>query len=150
MLVAALIAGADANARPTTFSCSAVVASTGTGPNGMTGGTYQWWVSITNRGSRACTIEGRPLVRIAPTTYPVTVADIAPGRLGTVREEPLTLQHGQSARAEVLVTRGSCNFTKRVARTLHVQLGWADARVTVFGEACVRQGASVVLGTFQR
>jgi hypothetical protein len=140
-----------ASARTSAPRCSNISASLGAGGNGITGGMYEWSLSITNRGARACTIQGRPFVRVAPTGYPVTVADMRPGEFGTSAHTGLIrLSHGSSVRAMVVIARNCGDFSKRIARTLRVRIGYGSASAVVSGEACARRGATVIVGEFQR
>lgn len=94
---------------------------------------------------------GRPFVRVAPTAYPVTIADLQPGEFGlNARTEPMRLAPRASARAAVLIVRNCGDFSKRVARTLRVTVGWARGAATVSGEACAEGGATVIVGPFHR
>lgn len=145
------LAGGASAAQTTSSTCSNVSASLGAGGNGMTGGVFEWSLSITNRGGRACTVYGRPFVRVAPTAYPVTIAGLQPGEFGlNARTEPIRLAPGTSARAAVLIVRNCGDFSKRVARTLRVTVGWARGAATVSGEACADGGATVIVGPFHR
>jgi hypothetical protein len=149
--LAGLCTSGSASARMSVPPCFEVSASLGAGGNGMTGGMYEWSLSITNRGLRACTIQGRPFVRVSPTGYPITVADMRPGEFGTsARTRPIRLPHGSSVHALVVIARNCGDFSKRVARTLHVRIGYGSDSAVVSGEACARRGASVIVGVFQR
>lgn len=146
----AFLAGA-ADARTGGSICSKLSASTGAGGNGMTGGMLEWTVTVTNRSRRACMVEGRPFVRVAASSFPVTVADLQPGEFGiSGRSTPIRLTPGQSAHALIVVVRNCGDFSKRVARTLHADVGFGGASVSVRGEACAQGGATVLTGGFQR
>ncbi len=133
--------------------CTSVALSTGAGGNGLTGGTYQYIVSLTNTGRTTCVVEGRPWVRVPPTRYPVTFDDLRPGAPGGGPNNPgqiLRLSPGQKVRAFVLMSRAACHFRKSDSATLAVRIGWARRSVTTRGEACLREGATVFVGPFQR
>jgi Protein of unknown function (DUF4232) len=133
--------------------CTSVALSTGAGGNGLTGGTIQYIVSLTNTGRLTCVLEGRPWVRVSPTRYPVIVDDLRPGTPGGGPGSPgriLTLAPGQKVKAFVLMSRAACNFRKSDAATLAVRIGWFRRSVTTRGEACLREGATVFVGPFQR
>jgi hypothetical protein len=131
--------------------CAHVSASLGAGGNGMTGGMYSWSLSITNRGTKSCSIRGRPFVRVPPTGYPVTVTDMQRGEFGLEQGTgSVRLAPGQSAHAVVVIARNCGDFSRRVARTVRVEVGFGGARATVSGEACARAGATVIVGVFGR
>jgi hypothetical protein len=78
-----------------------------------TGGTYEWALSITNRSRKSCTIYGRPLVRVPPTSFPVVITDLRPGEFGlTARVAAIGLAPGGSAHATILIVRNCGDFQR--------------------------------------
>lgn len=116
----------------------------------MTGGTISYWVSVINVSHSTCVVQGRPWVRVPPTRYSVTVDDLRAGEFGGGPGQILRLAQGQTVRAHVLMMRGTCDYRKSDAATLAVRIGWATRSVTTTGEACLREGATVAVGPFER
>jgi hypothetical protein len=78
-----------------------------------TGGTYEWSLSITNRSRKFCTIYGRPLVRVSPTSFPVVITDLRPGEFDlTARVAAIGLAPGGSAHATILIVRNCGDFQR--------------------------------------
>jgi hypothetical protein len=150
-LAASALGAGSPEARVATSTCANMTASLGAGGNGMTGGTYEWSLSITNRAAKPCTIYGRPFVRVPPTAFPVVITDLQPGEFGlNARPAAVALAPGASAHATILIVRNCGDFSKKVARTLRVTVGWAGGAASVSGEACAHGGATVVVGPFAR
>ena len=116
----------------------------------MTGGTIAYWVSLTNTGRVPCEVDGRPWVRVPASRYPVTVDDLRVGEYGGGPGRIVRLKPGGTARAHVLMMRGRCAFTKADSASLVVRVGWATRSVATGGEACLHEGAAVVVGPFER
>jgi hypothetical protein len=116
----------------------------------MTGGTIAYSVSLTSTAAASCVVEGRPWVRVPAEPYPVRVDELRSGEYGGGPGRSLTLHQGERVYAYVEMGRAPCNFEKSNAGTLRVEVGWASARVTTGGEACLDAGAVVLVGPFRR
>jgi hypothetical protein len=116
----------------------------------MTGGTIAYWVSVRNTGRVACEVDGRPWVRVPRSRYAVTVDDLRAGEYGGGPGRVVRLAPAATARAHVLMMRGRCGFAKGDSATLTVRIGWAARSVATSGEACLREGAAVSVGPFER
>lgn len=148
-LTAAASVGAAPLAAPT---CDMVALGTGAGGNGMTGGTIEWSISLTNRGARPCEVVGRPVVTVRPGSSPVTVRAVRPSEFGPgtpgVLARRVVLAPNASAHAPIFVLRGPCAFSRDDAATLHVGVGFGPTRVVVSGEECRREGGVVAVGAW--
>jgi hypothetical protein len=131
-------------------TCAHVRLSLGAGGVGLTGGAIAYVVSITNTGRARCVVEGRPWVRVPPERYPVTIDDLRIGEYGGGPGQTLTLRRGERAHANVEMDRALCDFRKSNAGSLRVKVGWASASITTGGEACLVNGAVVLVGPFRR
>lgn len=131
-------------------TCTRVRLSLGAGGVGSTGGTIAYAVSLTNISRARCVVEGRPWVRVPPVRYPVTLEDLRSGQYGGRPARALMLRQGERARASVEMSRARCDFRKANAGSLQVEVGWAHASVTTGGQACLDNGAVVLIGAFRR
>jgi hypothetical protein len=140
------LAGASATTYPT---CRAVALSLGPGGNGITGGGYMYWVSVTNLGRSPCVVEGRPWVRVPGSRFTVTVDALRSGAYGGGPGRVLIVKPGESVYAAVETFR-PCGGVKGDLGQLTVRVGWAAKSIAVTGEACLREGAVVAVGPFER
>lgn len=135
-------------------TCDVVALGTGAGGNGLTGGTIEWSISLTNRSARPCEIAGRPLVTVTPGSSPVTVRAVRPSEFGPgtpgVLARRVMLAPNASAHASIFVLRGPCAFSRDDSGTLHVGVGFGPARGAVSGEECRREGGVVAVGAWSR
>jgi len=131
-------------------SCTAVRVSGGD-ENGA-GGTTIAAVWVKNRGSRDCTINARPWVRLGPFRYRVRVADAAPGEFGNAGdpERTWTLRSGQRIGAALFLVPGSCDRSVGSMFGLNLRAGWARHSVSIGGGACKNGTGELVVGSFQR
>jgi hypothetical protein len=149
-LPVATTVGASSGQTSVVAPCTSVALSTGAGGNGMTGGTIAWRVTLTNTGHTACEVEGHPWVRVPPAGYAVQVDDLRTGEYGGGPGRMLQVAPRQTVQAHVLMMRSGCDFTKSDSATLAVRIGWATRSVITTGEACLREGATVAVGPFER
>jgi hypothetical protein len=131
-------------------NCTAVRVSGGD-ENGA-GGTTIAAVWVTNRGSRDCTINARPWVRLGPFRYRVWVADASPGSFGNAGdpERTWTLRPGQRIGADVFFVPGSCDRGVGTMFSPHTRAGWAGHGVSIDGGICKNGTGELVVGSFQR
>jgi hypothetical protein len=132
--------------------CSAIRVSGGDF-NGATGGQAVAAVQVQNVGKRACTISGRPWIRLGPLRHEVTVGDATPAVFGSNAGIPgrvLTLRPGQHAVADILISPGSCGLARWQVFTLRARAGWAKKSVQIGDLACKSGTGEIWGGSFQR
>ncbi|HEY2353293.1 MAG TPA: DUF4232 domain-containing protein [Gaiellaceae bacterium] len=130
--------------------CTAVRV-TGGDENGAAGTTIAA-VLVKNRGTRDCTVNARPWVRLGPFRYRVTVADAAPGEYGNAGdlEQVWTLHPGQRVAAGLFFFPGSCDRGVGSMFTLNARVGWARRGVSIGGGACKNGTGELSVGSFHR
>jgi hypothetical protein len=105
---------------------------------------------ITNTGSGACTISGRPWIQLPRLAHPVTVSDWTGNALAGRPGRTVTIAHGQHAHAYMLIVPGGCNRAAGTTFTLWAHAGWADKGVTIVGPACNDGTGEIEVGSFER
>ena len=116
----------------------------------MTGGTLEYNLKLTNAGKRACTVEGRPLVRVSSSPYPIVVGGLSaddPQNPYKVPEAPVDLHPGNAAISAVEVWR-LCDGAKREMTSGAVRLSFANRSISLPIGACRREGAMILVGPF--
>jgi hypothetical protein len=147
-VAATFLSSTSVEAQLANLSCQRVALSASE-PAGMTGGTAGWWITLRSKGRKQCEVQGRPWVRVPPVSYPVVVDDLRVGDYGGGPGRALVLQPGRTLRARVLMSR-LCDFRKSNAAILTVSIGWATQSVRIRNGACLDEGATVLVGPFQR
>jgi hypothetical protein len=104
-------------------------------------------LTVTNTGHAACTLAGRPSLRLPRLPAPVTVSD---WQGDTTPTKLVILASGQHARANMMIDPGRCDRTKGSTFTLWAHAGFAGHSVTIVGLACSDGTAAVYLGSFRR
>jgi hypothetical protein len=104
-------------------------------------------LTVTNTGRAACTVAGRPSLRLPRLPAPVTVSD---WQGDPPPAKPVVLADGQHARANMMIDPGRCDRSKGSTFTLWAHAGFAGQSVTIVGLACSDGTAAVYLGSFRR
>lgn len=79
-----------------------------TGASAFTGGSYPVYLVLRNLGRSECSVEGHPLVVVAPHGFPVVVGDLASFDRNDPYIGPQQVLHVQprgSVRAQVVISR---------------------------------------------
>lgn len=120
-----------------------------TGASAFTGGSYAVYVVLRNTGKSECSVEGHPLVVVAPHRFPVVVGDVA----SFDRNDPyigpervLHLQPGGSVRAQVIIGR-RCDGAKSEMAASMMTFSY-EKSVSLRIQACRKQGVVIYTGPF--
>lgn len=142
---------AAASGRDRVASCSLVRVSGGDF-NGLTGGTIVAGVQVRNVGTRECTIDGRPWIRLGHLRHAVTVEDATPGVFGRWGAPPrvLRLRTGQHAVAQIFIAPGTCSQARSVVFPLRARAGWAEKSVPIGNLVCDHGTGAIWVGSFRR
>jgi hypothetical protein len=116
----------------------------------MTGGVVVAHVFVKNVGRRACTVVGRPWIRISRLAHSVTVTDISTGAAAGTPSGRVVLSAGELASAEILLNPGRCNRDRIVVFDLAARAGWSTRSVRVAGLMCDDGSGQIAVATFRR
>jgi len=125
---------------------------TGGNFNGLTGGVVVAGVGVRNVGTRDCTINARPWIRLGPIRYPVTVGDATSDMFGEhgASEGTLTLHSGDQVGAQVFIAPGSCDRGVGTTFPVRARAGWAQRGVAVSNGVCKDGTGEIFVGAFRR
>ena len=144
---------AAASGRQETAPCAAVHVSGGNF-NGLTGGTIVAAVKVRNLGKRACTLNGRPWIRLGPLHHAVTVEDATPPFFGsnnsTIPKPLQTLRPGRHATAQIFIAPGSCGLARWQVFELRARAGWAERGIPIRNLVCKNGTGQIWVDSFRR
>jgi hypothetical protein len=147
VVMAALSVQADASPAKAS-GCTSVRWST-LGGNGLSGGVVVWGLVLSNVGNRMCTVQGRPMVEVPPSRFPVQIRDVQPlFAKWAGADSPITLRPGKAAIVDVFID-GCAQRAKGQTARLTLRVGWANRAISIWGEACRVAGTWIEVGTFR-
>lgn len=117
----------------------------------FTGGTYAVYLNVRNVGRAECSVEGHPVILVAPQTFPVGIGDLAnfdrnDPYLGP--ERVLRVQPGRSARAQIVIAHNCGAGGKSEETHGTITLLASARRVSLRIPACRKNGVEVDTGPF--
>lgn len=121
-----------------------------TGVSAFTGGNYAVYLVLRNVGKSGCSVEGHPLVAVAPHRFPVVVGDVA----SFDRNDPyigpervLHLQPDSSARSQVVIGR-LCDGARSEMTTSTITFSYGKS-VSLRIRACRKEGVAIYTSPFR-